>query len=236
MDKLSFTLYEVFGYFLPGVVGVASLAILFWALFIPATPLPVHSVELSKLWYFGLVIVSYYAGHVLQGISRSLFKNPDDTVLAGQKGDMLPVVKRAQEQIAVSLGMAQTETPGSSMTVRLSDEVAVQHGQLGDRDVFVYREGFYRGSAASFILLDLALLARWIVPGSQLGFSPTHTFDVSRWQLTFVIGVVSCSIFFLLGRYKHFAALRVMRGVLAFVSLSSFQDLKKTGEGKAAGA
>ena len=228
MEKLSFTLYEIFGYFLPGVVGVTAIAILFWAFFLPGTPLPVHSVELSKLWYFCLAILSYYAGHVLQGISRSLFKNPDEQVLARQ-ADMAPLVKRAQEQLATQLGMAQTEKPGSSMTARLCDELAVQYGQLGDRDVFVYREGFYRGSVASFLLLDIALLVRCLFSGAALKL-PSHVFVISSWQLIFAMGVVTCSVFLLLQRYKHFAALRVMRGVLAFVSLSYFQELSKKGD------
>ncbi len=228
MEKLSFTLYEVFGYFLPGAVGVAALAILFWAFFLSNAPIPIESLELSKLWYFALVVVSYYAGHVLQGISRSLFKNPDELVLAHQT-DMAPLVKRAQEQLATHLGMAQTETLGPAVTARLCDELAVQYGQLGDRDVFVYREGFYRGSVASFILLDLALVVRCLIPGAALRL-PAHVFSVSPLQLIFAVGVVTCSVFFLLQRYKHFAALRVMRGVLAYVSLASFRDLSKKSE------
>jgi len=228
MDKLSFTLYEIFGYFLPGAIGVIALTILFWAIFLPNTAIPVASLELSKLWYFGLVVVCYYAGHVLQGISRSLFKNPDEYFLNHQT-DMAPLVKRAQEQMATHLGMAQTAPPSPAVTARLCDELAVQYGQLGDRDVFVYREGFYRGSFAAFILLDLALFVRCVISGAALRL-PAEVFPVSRWQLVFVIGVVTCSVLFLLRRYKHFAALRVMRGVLAYVSLADFRELGKKSE------
>jgi hypothetical protein len=225
MEKLSFTLYEIFGYFLPGVVGVTTVAILFWAFFLPTTPLLVHSVELSKLWYFGLVVISYYAGHVLQGISRSLFKNPDQLVLA-QQPHLNPILERVQEGLATHLSVPHHKAPEPAVMVRLCDEIAVQFGQVGDRDVFVYREGFYRGSFAAFILLDLVLVVRTIVPGTVLQFS-SGLFFVSRWQLLFVIAVVSGSVFFLFQRYKHFAALRVMRGVWAFVSLTAFQELGK---------
>jgi len=223
MEKLSFTLYEIFGYFLPGVVSVLALAMLFWAIFLPAAAIPVHSIELSKLWYFGLIVVSYYAGHVLQGVSRSLFQNPDDVVLARAKND-LSIIKRAQEQLAAHLGMTDKETPSSSATARLCDEVAVQHGQLGDRDVFVYREGFYRGSFAAFLLLLVALIVRTIVSGAALRL-PAEIYVITRGQLFFVMVVVGASILFLWQRYKHFAALRVMHGILAFVSLACFKDL-----------
>jgi hypothetical protein len=228
VEKLSFTLYEIFGYFFPGVVGVTAIAMLFWAFFLPAIPIPIHSVELSKLWYFVLVIVSYYAGHVLQGISRSLFKNPDETVLARQ-ADMASIVKRAQETLASHLGMAQNETPKPSVTARLCDELAVQYGQLGDRDVFVYREGFYRGSFAAFVLLLVALIVRTIAPDASI-LLQGKVFLISRPQLFFFMTIVCAAILFLLQRYKHFAALRVMHGILACVSLSHFHDLSKKSE------
>ena len=228
MEKLSFTLYEVFGYFLPGTIGVAAIAILFWAFFLPSAAIPVESLELSKLWYVGLVIICYYSGHIVQGLSRSLFKNPDESVLA-RESNMALLVKRAQGQLAAHLSMSQAEGPGASMTVRLCDEVAVQYGQLGDRDVFVYREGFYRGSVAAFILLDIAFLVRCVIPGAALQL-PAQIFPVSRWQLGFVMGVVTCGIYLLFKRYKLFAALRSMRGILAYVSLSYFRDLSKKGE------
>lgn len=228
MEKLSFTLYEIFGYFLPGTVGVTAFAILFWAIFLPKTAIPIDSLEFSKLWYFGLVVICYYAGHVLQGISRSLFKNPDEYVLANQV-DMAPLVKRAQEQVATRLGMAQTAMLSPAVTARLCNELAIQYGQLGDRDVFVYREGFYRGSVAAFILFDLAIFVRLVIRGAVLRL-PAQVFVISCWQLAFIMGVVTCSVFFLLRRYKHFAALRVMRGVLAYVSLADFRDLSKKSE------
>lgn len=228
MEKLTFTLYEVFGYFLPGTIGVAAIAILFWALFLPNAAIPVASLELSKLWYVGLAIICYYSGHIVQMLSRSFFKNPDDSVLA-REPNMAPIIKRAQEQLAAHLSMSQAETPGASMTVRLCDEVAVQYGQIGDRDVFVYREGFYRGSVAAFILLDIAFLVRCLIPGAALRL-PAQIFPVSRWQLVFVMGVVTCGIYLLFKRYKLFAALRSIRGILAYVSLYYFRDLSKKGE------
>ena len=229
MDKLSFTLYEVFGYFLPGVVGLTAIAILVWAIFWPTMPIPVQNVELSKLWYFVLVVLSYYCGHVLQDISRSWFKNPDESVLDKPRSDLLPVVQCARQKIAAALDVNPPESLSPSALVRVSDEVAVQYGQTGDRDVFVYREGFYRGSIAAFLLLDLSLLVRCIIPGATLDL-PSPEADVSRKQLLFLVAVVSCGIFFLARRYRHFAALRVMRGILAFVSLSCFPGLGREAE------
>jgi hypothetical protein len=224
VEKLSFTLYEIFGYFLPGSVGVIATAIMFWAIFLPTSPIPVQSWELSKLWYFGLIVVSYYAGHVLQGMSRWCFSNPNGWVLAKQELDMISVIRQASKQVAAALDLGQSEILASDALVRVCDEAAVQYGQIGDRDVFVYREGFYRGSTAAFVLLDVGLLLRCVISGTAVRLH-TRVFPVSCWQLIFIMAVVTFSVFFLGQRYRHFAALRVMRGVLAFVSLSSFRNM-----------
>jgi len=224
MEKLSFTLYEIFGYFLPGVVGITATVILFWTLFLPGVPIPIHSVELSKLWYLGLVVVAYYAGHVLQDMSRSLFKIPDHQELMHRLG-LTTIIARVQAELATHLGMAQSHMPEIAVTVKLCDELSVQYGRIGDRDVFVYREGFYRGSFAAFLLLDLTLIVRTIVPGAALQLS--RLFPISHGELIFLVIVVSGSAFFLLQRYKHFAALRVMHGILATVCLLDFQFLSE---------
>jgi hypothetical protein len=228
LEKLSFTLYEVFGYFLPGTIGLLASAVFFWAVFLPGAPIPVQSVELSKLWYFGLIALAYFSGHVVQSISRLFFKNPDDSVLKHLYPGTAAIVSHAREHIAMHLGTGDVSKLSDSAVVKLCDEVAVQYGQLGDRDVFVYREGFYRGSFAAFALLDVALLFRLIIPGSRLVFADKHTFDITRTELAFLMVLVTVGITFLLNRYKHFAALRVMRGVFAFVSLACFKELGKS--------
>src|SRR6185437_15764405 len=103
MEKLSFTLYEIFGYFLPGTVGMLALGILFWAIFLPTAAVHLGSWELSKLWYFGLIIVSYFAGHVLQAISRSWFPNPNDSVLTAEDAKMRPLIRAAARKIGETL-------------------------------------------------------------------------------------------------------------------------------------
>ncbi len=202
-----------------------ALEILFWAIFLPTLPLHLGSWELSKLWYFGLVVSSYFAGHVLQSMSRSWFKNPDETVPSDPNSSVAALVESTREELATHLGIENPSLLTNSALVRLCDEVGVQKGQLGDRDVFVYREGFYRGSIAAFLLLDLALIVRWAVSGTSLRLG-TLLYMVPRLQVGFLILVVTASLFFLRQRYKHFAGLRVTRAILTFVSISSFKSLK----------
>jgi len=200
-----------------------ALGILFWAIFLPIVPLRLGSWELSKLWYFGLVVSSYFAGHVLQSVSRTWFKNPDETVLADPKSSVAALLEGARSQIADHLGLEKPSMLTNSALVRLCDEVAVQNGQPGDREVFVYREGFYRGSIAAFLLLDVALIVRCTVSGASLSIG-TLLVPVSKGELTFLIIVVTSGLFFIWRRYKHFASLRVMRAITAFVSIFNFKS------------
>jgi hypothetical protein len=51
--------------------------------------------------------------------------------------------------------LAGIKAPGDltlRWAVRVLDEYSVQNGKPGDRDVFVYREGFYRGCAIALFL------------------------------------------------------------------------------------
>lgn len=201
-----------------------ALGILFWALFLPKVPLHVETWELSKLWYFGLVVSSYFGGHVLQSMSRSWFKSPDETVPSDPKSSISALIEGTRKSLASHLGLEKPSLLTDGALVRLCDEVGVQKGQVGDRDVFVYREGFYRGSIAGFALLDAALIVRCSISGTFLRVG-VLLFPVSVGQLFFLIIVITTSLFFLLQRYKHFAVLRVTRGILAFVSISVFGDL-----------
>src|SRR5260221_13796098 len=73
--ELQITLYDVFGYLLPGAIIVVGLGVLFWTLFWPTAPLvirtdpPVSVVVCS-------VLIAYLAGHLGQGIGNFMEKIP----------------------------------------------------------------------------------------------------------------------------------------------------------------
>jgi hypothetical protein len=66
------TLYDVFGYLLPGAVLVAALATVAWAVYFPHEPLS-FSLPGAEAWVV-LLAIAYIAGHMAQGLSNQLLK------------------------------------------------------------------------------------------------------------------------------------------------------------------
>ena len=62
---------------------------------------------------------------------------------------------------------------------RTLDEYGLQEGEAGDRNIFVYREGFYRGTSIALLFLCLTLFARMIVPGAAIHFT--------KWLFRFLV-------------------------------------------------
>ena len=129
-----------------------ALGILFWTIFLPTAAVHLGSWELSKLWYFGLIIVSYFPGHVLQSISRSWFINPNDSVLSAEHAKMLPLIKAAARKISEALDVTP-EMLADGVLVRMCDETAVQNGQTGDRDVFITGKDSIEAAWQHFVCL-----------------------------------------------------------------------------------
>ena len=70
--NIRFPLYDFFGYLLPGIVAVLATLLVVWSLYFPAVPLSFLS--LPKHVWFLLVVLAYFAGHLVQAIGN-LFSN-----------------------------------------------------------------------------------------------------------------------------------------------------------------
>src|SRR5437667_10773171 len=108
LNDLQATLYEAFGYLLPGIVFISALAILFWSVYLPASPL--EFVELSFQVLVVLLLLAYFFGHLNQALGNLLtkiFRSPEEVVLSkGQPGSMpYFLVHLAQAQAGVLLGI-----------------------------------------------------------------------------------------------------------------------------------
>ncbi len=68
MQSLRITLYEVFGYFAPGLIGIAALTISVWSIYLPAIPLTADAIRLRPVFFCLLAFVAYIFGHFLQAV------------------------------------------------------------------------------------------------------------------------------------------------------------------------
>ena len=161
------TLYEILGALLPGVVLFTGLAIVFWTVFYPHVPLTpgwfAHDAWLPA------ALVSYLLGHLSQALANySIGSHPreENLILPRSRTERLPdaLVEPAISKVAETVGV-----PRSDMSLELArsmcDEVFARNGNAEDREIYQYREWFYRGLTIVSAILGLSLFARAAMGG-----------------------------------------------------------------------
>ena len=211
LGNLAFTLYEVFGYLLPGGVTLLAFLLLYWALLVPRVPLGIATYQPGLVTWTAVVIASYLLGHAVQGVRQLLGGPIEDEALSGT--DKAWMQQLAINSAAKLVGI-EAQQLNLAWAVRVLDEYSVQAGKQDDRDVFVYREGFYRGCAIALFFLTLALLVRFFVPGSSIQLTK-GLFYVSGSQILSTAVITSLAGRLYVRRYRRFAEYRVTRAILA---------------------
>jgi hypothetical protein len=199
MKSLRFTIYEILGYVAPGLVCLAALCLIVWAAFWPQTPLAIARYTTGKEEIALVLFAAYTLGHFVQGISN-LHPNAEISVKKDQKHRALI------EQARLSLARrCKIDTYSYSITqlVSLSQGLLLHSGKTDDHEVFLYREGFYRGSSLSYVLLTVSLFVRAlrhptaiIVAGSRI--------DLTFHFFIFAIVLSSAVSFVFYQRYRRF--------------------------------
>jgi len=226
IDKIQLTLYEIFGYFLPGVIAAGALAVFYWAMCIPAVPFPVFKIHPDAVGWGSLLALSYMLGHILQGIGGKYLGGIEEKVL-GENGSMpAAIIASARSRTAEISGVKPCEM-GPNTLFRIADEYSLRKGPAGDRDVYIYREGFYRGCTTALVLLSFALIVRALRGWTQLKF-PEYVFFVSSMQLLVAALVAMGAARICKKRFERFGSYRVSRAVFAFLVMSKERECVST--------
>jgi hypothetical protein len=225
-DAFNFTLYEFFGYLIPGWVAGAALGILLWAIFSPDFLLPLTFWRISPAAWLAITFLGYMLGHPVQALGNKILEGADHKILSNDRN---PVVKYAKCR-AASLSGAVVEDADETWLYRVMDEFCMQFGHPGDREIFTYREGFYRGACLSLTLLTTAILLRMVrgAPTVQIGDSD---FLICQGELAFAAVVAATSVWACRFRFQRFSEYRVGHVVSAFVALQAptHPDSKEAG-------
>lgn len=218
IDKIQLTLYEIFGYLLPGAIGTAAVAIFYWGTCLPHTTFPIYKVHPDALGWAVLTGISYLFGHLAQGIGTKYLKGAEKAAL--ENSELVPpaIVSSAKERAATIVGVQPADIDSVSL-FRLADEYTLQKGVSGDREVFIYREGFYKGSTIALALLCIALLIRSFGGTTAVGF-PSYTYYVSRIQVLTTALIAAAASRLCRQRFRRFGIYRVSRAIFAFLALS----------------
>jgi hypothetical protein len=217
LENFALTLYELFGYLLPGGIALLGFTVLYWTLFVPQLPLGIGGFSPGVALWTGIVVVSYVLGHAAQAVGNKALRSVEAAALAMQGETWM---REHSRKVASDLIHVAPNDLSPRWIYRILDEYAVQVGRPGDRDMYIYREGFYRGTCIALFFLSATLLARTVVPGAAIQFAKWR-FPITYWQL-FITALVLASLGWLfLQRYKRFCDYRVTRAALAALVLQN---------------
>jgi len=140
--------------------------------------------------------------------------------LLGEQEPMpAPLRDRAKDKASKMLGLTADELDGAWL-YSICDEALAQRGQVQDREVYIYREGFYRSLAIALSLLCISLLAS-VWRTLAFGDVSTAALGVSLgWpDLLAFAGVSAAGAWLACRRYVRFGCYRVRQAVTGFLVL-----------------
>lgn len=214
LSELRVTLYDLFGYLAPGLVALTGVGLFFWAVLDPGLK---PDGDLKAVVWTALLLIAYLLGHLVQGIANytpglkySLTETWwDDSVAKAFRGviekklkakGLLPDAADGRHLSAASKLEAQKQT------YRICDVVTVQNAKTSERELFTYREGFYRGMSVALLIVAVGLLARLIRGPATLTLDKDHTAD--RWMLFFFLVAVLVAAYLYFLRFERFTRLK----------------------------
>lgn len=220
MNTLRLTVYEILGYFAPGIVALAAIAVFGWSLFAPDMA-GIAIGESGKVSLFGFAFLAYTLGHLVQGVSN-LHPSPEDRA---ERSNTFPhLVDAARANLSARCGRPFDKHSVRDL-VELAQASVTNSGKTDMYDVLVYREGFYRGSTTAYILLTGSLLLRAVRRTTLVRIaSQTYTIATSAILLLSLLSATIAFVYY--RRYIRFADHRV-RYLLNIASLPSDEKAKK---------
>jgi hypothetical protein len=208
-------LYDIFGYLFPGIVAMLAAILLIWSIYLPAAPLTFLSVP-KQVW-FVLVVLAYFAGHFVQALGNAfsdLFVRPEERIF-GEHADAgcKELLKEVHAVVRRTLGVNKVEP---AWMYRICDGTVLHCGTTSEREIYVYREGFYRGSSVAFALLAIALLVRSLIGTTSLLWNGSLVAAPGSllWVL-FVLTAGGCAL--MVVRFHRFAHYRVKHALVSYL-------------------
>ncbi|MGO9228831.1 MAG: hypothetical protein ACLQKA_06415 [Bryobacteraceae bacterium] len=215
MQLVQFTLYEIFGYAFPGATGLLGMYLLYWTFALASDQ---EWRALSPVTVGAGLAVAYVFGHFLQACTNPILRKRewrpeyrtfhDDKALPPALRTML--IKRACDAVGIVRIVLEPE-----VIYDIADHDTLQRGKTEARDIYVYREGFYRGMTGALLLFGTGCLFRMAGSRPSLIVSGVRIYlerPALLWTSTVAIAMAVAAFF----RYQRFARYRVK---YAFYSL-----------------
>ena len=235
MGDLRGSLYDLFGYFIPGLTAGIGGWLLLWSLAWRSSELSLAPVEEPAIILL-LILLFYTCGHLVQAIgNRSSRLQGLDTDRALSEGyapnqtTRIPNVVLSQATLEI---IDQTlKTRFGTEFLRLPprdrfafiDEARILSEREGDREVYIYHHGFYRGMIVATLILILGLASRLLSPKSCIG-AGGDLYCIGRLEVLLVSSVAAGSVYGFWFRLQRFAEYRLVRAVMLWLTFANYVE------------
>lgn len=226
--NLQISLYDFFGYLLPGCIVLLAIAIPFWIIFVPNLALNINNIS-TELWII-ILVMAYFFGHFAQSSANyinKLFPPMEKEVIETDASNRFKkIVKKAKEK------SNQIYTFGDdALTAKelydICDITITQFGRNQEREIYRYREGFYRGLAVSLFALTLSTVAAIIFPIKSITINGA-AMNIGQGMLLFfaIISFVGAILSYL--RFRRFRRYHIKLVIVSYPALFD-ENLGKAG-------
>jgi hypothetical protein len=226
-EKVSLTLYDVFGYIVPGYV-MLLVASLVESTFGNTTFLSIASATGNVLLS---IIAAYFLGNICHSLG-SLFREWHPAWFADRglrlSDPLFHKVRKAAKE-AYGIELKQDEKLSTLETFILADSYVVASGGSTERDVYLAREGFFKASMVAFGLLSAVLFAACLNGGIDI---QTDIRTVKHVNLGSSIAVTAMSLLATLILWKQFTFYQRVKMNNIFAMFLAFyqKDVQKSKE------
>ncbi|HUT04070.1 MAG TPA: hypothetical protein VM163_09290 [bacterium] len=217
---IKFTLHDIFGYLLPGIITLAALTVLSWSFCFPSHELSLSWLADQKWPFFALVLLlAYFLGHVVACIAAM-------SMHYGTMEDSLPTnvadsIKLKAGDILGTRYDKASDSKAQDLLNAICDNYNLRHDKQPYREIremLLYRIDFCRGLTVSFLVLAFSFMARSVIPGG--GFELGHVKKDLNWPVVLtviVLSLIGSSVSYV--RFRRFRRLRLTQIAAAFLVL-----------------
>jgi hypothetical protein len=224
------TLYDFFGYLLPGSVVVLAVVVGFWAVFWPHSSLLVP-LQLPALAATFLSFAAYLAGHLAQAMANIA----ESWSRASKRFDeKIPLSTELEKWLRESTARHLGE-PAGKLTAKelylLCDQTLIHNHSMGEREIFIYREGFYRGNSVALAALTVSMCVRLLCSPAVFVIGQRTT-ELHRNHIALAAALTALGAWLAYRRYLRFREYKYQTCFLRFLSLwtpSPSMEKKKDG-------
>ncbi len=229
MGDLRGSLYDLFGYFIPGFFGSIGL----WLIIAPFAGAEAGT-DLSAInnpiLFSVAVIVMYTFGHVLQAVGNALpfgsGIDMDEVLTSGKNGsrELLSVTTLAaiNNSLRDHFNVTLAQLPPRDRFA-LIDEARVLAPREGDREVYIYHHGFYRGMLVASSVLGIGLLVA-LFTGQICVVGNGLSWCITRGSITLIFAVLVGSTIAFWFRLRRFAEYRLVRAAMLWLIVISSES------------